>query len=70
MNERKATWQCPVCDQPAKYPSLAIDAFFKLIVTQSSDADEIEVFPDGSWKALTNKAGCYCNYLIMHNYDV
>eukprot|EP00116_Pleurobrachia_bachei_P001663 sb/3461925/ len=55
MNEKKATWQCPVCDGTAKYPTLAIDAFFKLIISQSSDADEIEVFPDGSWKALINK---------------
>ncbi|XP_063674715.1 E3 SUMO-protein ligase PIAS2-like isoform X2 [Bolinopsis microptera] len=55
MNERKATWQCPVCDGAAKYGTLAIDAFFKLIISQSPDAEEIEVFPDGSWKALTNK---------------
>jgi hypothetical protein len=57
MNERKATWVCPVCDGPAKYPSLGIDAFFKLILSQSLDADEIEVFPDGSWEALVNKPG-------------
>ncbi|KAL5258077.1 hypothetical protein ACHWQZ_G012884 [Mnemiopsis leidyi] len=55
MNERKATWQCPVCDGPAKYGTLAIDAFFNLIIAQSPDAEEIEVFPDGSWKALSNK---------------
>lgn len=54
MNERKATWVCPVCDGAAKYPSLAIDAFFKQILSQSLDADEIEVSPDGSWKALVN----------------
>ena len=59
MNERKATWQCPVCDGPAKYGTLAIDAFFKLIISQSPDAEEIEVFPDGSWKALSNKPGRY-----------
>ena len=59
MNERKATWQCPVCDGAAKYGTLAIDAFFKLIISQSPDAEEIEVFPDGSWKALTNKPGTY-----------
>lgn len=25
MNERKPTWNCPVCDKPASYDSLVID---------------------------------------------
>ena len=28
MNERKPTWQCPVCDKPAMYDSLMVDGYF------------------------------------------
>lgn len=52
MNERKATWVCPVCDSSAKYISLAIDAFFNQCLTQCTDSDEIEVYPDGNWQPL------------------
>lgn len=52
MNERKATWVCPVCDASAKYISLAIDAFFNQCLTQCTESDEIEVYPDGNWQPL------------------
>jgi MIZ/SP-RING zinc finger len=29
MNERKPTWNCPVCDKPALYDSLVIDGCVK-----------------------------------------
>ena len=28
MNERKPTWQCPVCDSPALYENLMVDGYF------------------------------------------
>ena len=28
MNERKPTWQCPVCDSPALYDNLMVDGYF------------------------------------------
>ena len=63
MNERKATWMCPVCDGKAKYDNLAIDALFKEIISQCLETDEIEVFPDGSWKPLVDKKGMYVKLL-------
>lgn len=27
MNERRATWTCPVCDKPALYDNLVIDGY-------------------------------------------
>jgi hypothetical protein len=32
MNERKPTWNCPVCDSKALYDSLLIDGYFSDIL--------------------------------------
>ena len=29
MNERKPTWNCPVCDSKANYSDLLIDGYFQ-----------------------------------------
>uniref|UniRef100_A0A336MU77 CSON007116 protein n=1 Tax=Culicoides sonorensis TaxID=179676 RepID=A0A336MU77_CULSO len=52
MNERKPTWNCPVCDKPAIYDNLVIDGYFTEVLASSelpSDKNEIELLEDGSW---------------------
>jgi hypothetical protein len=42
MNERKATWVCPVCDKDAHFDVLAIDGYFKEVTNAAaSDISEI-----------------------------
>ncbi|XP_017092628.2 E3 SUMO-protein ligase PIAS3 isoform X2 [Drosophila bipectinata] len=52
MNERKPTWNCPVCDKPAIYDNLVIDGYFQEVLGSSllkSDDTEIQLHQDGSW---------------------
>ncbi len=49
MNEKKPTWNCPVCDQNAPYDDLIIDGLNQEILTKCTDADEIEFASDGTW---------------------
>ncbi|XP_023162690.1 E3 SUMO-protein ligase PIAS1 isoform X4 [Drosophila hydei] len=52
MNERKPTWNCPVCDRPAIYDNLVIDGYFQEVLGSSllkSDDTEIQLHQDGSW---------------------
>lgn len=52
MNERKPTWNCPVCDKPAVYETLVIDGYFQDVLSSSrlpSDINEIQLHKDGSW---------------------
>lgn len=32
MNERKPTWNCPVCDKKALYDTLLIDGYFTEVI--------------------------------------
>jgi hypothetical protein len=32
MNERKPTWNCPVCDSKAAYDTLLIDGYFQTVL--------------------------------------
>jgi len=52
MNERKPTWNCPVCDKKALYDDLLIDGYFQEILDSKETADENEIMleKDGSWK--------------------
>ena len=52
MNERKPTWNCPVCDKKALYDDLLIDGYFQEILDSKATADENEIMreKDGSWK--------------------
>ncbi|XP_064424388.1 E3 SUMO-protein ligase PIAS4-A isoform X2 [Latimeria chalumnae] len=52
MNEKKPTWMCPVCDKPATYDQLTIDGLLSKILTECSDAEEIEYLADGSWQPI------------------
>ncbi|KAF2896135.1 hypothetical protein ILUMI_10048 [Ignelater luminosus] len=50
MNERKPTWNCPVCDKPALYDNLVIDGYFQDVLGSSNaETSEIQLHKDGSW---------------------
>ncbi|XP_058455497.1 E3 SUMO-protein ligase PIAS2 isoform X2 [Malaya genurostris] len=52
MNERKPTWNCPVCDKAAVYDNLVIDGYFQEVLASnklSCDDNEIQLHKDGSW---------------------
>lgn len=51
MNERKATWKCPVCDQPALFEDLIIDGYFLEVLKSCKNSDELQLNTDGSWSA-------------------
>ncbi|CAH8462179.1 unnamed protein product [Schistosoma turkestanicum] len=54
INERKPTWNCPVCDGKAVYEDLIVDGLFLEILNskRSQDLEEIIFHADGSWSAL------------------
>ncbi|XP_060569919.1 E3 SUMO-protein ligase PIAS2-like isoform X3 [Ruditapes philippinarum] len=52
MNEKKATWLCPVCDKPTPFHKLIIDGLFVEILKQTTDVDEIQFIEDGTWAPI------------------
>ncbi|XP_012235761.1 E3 SUMO-protein ligase PIAS3 isoform X3 [Linepithema humile] len=58
MNERKPTWNCPVCDKAALYDNLVIDGYFQEVLNSNKllpDVNEIQLLQDGSWENLVIK---------------
>ncbi|XP_070508837.1 E3 SUMO-protein ligase PIAS3 [Chironomus tepperi] len=58
MNERKPTWNCPVCDKPALYENLVIDGYFQEVIGSQKlglDDNEIQLHKDGEWSTLDTK---------------
>ncbi|XP_059474591.1 E3 SUMO-protein ligase PIAS2 isoform X2 [Neocloeon triangulifer] len=58
MNERKPTWNCPVCDKHALYDTLVIDGYFQDVLLSSrlpADCNEIQLTSDGSWTIISTK---------------
>lgn len=58
MNERKPTWNCPVCDKSALYDTLVIDGYFQEVLNSNKllpDVNEIQLLQDGSWENLVLK---------------
>ncbi|XP_076637541.1 E3 SUMO-protein ligase Su(var)2-10 isoform X1 [Colletes latitarsis] len=58
MNERKPTWNCPVCDKSALYDTLVIDGYFQEVLNSKKllpDVNEIQLLQDGSWENLVLK---------------
>jgi len=50
MNERKATWICPVCYKRAYFQDLIIDGFFSDILTKAPhDVTDVILNLDGTW---------------------
>ena len=55
MNERKPTWNCPVCDSKANYNDLLIDGYFQEVLESKDlpeEENEIILEQDGSWKPV------------------
>ncbi len=52
MNEKKPTWNCPVCDRHTPYDKLIICGLFKEILTKVNDCDEILFAPDATWTKI------------------
>ncbi|XP_078054321.1 E3 SUMO-protein ligase PIAS4-like isoform X2 [Mustelus asterias] len=52
MNEKKPTWMCPVCDNPAPYELLFVDQLFLDILKECEDATEVQFKDDGSWTPI------------------
>ena len=53
MNERKPTWNCPVCDSKAFYNDLQIDGYFQEVLESKNlpeEENDIILEADGSWK--------------------
>ncbi|KAL3354558.1 hypothetical protein AABB24_018955 [Solanum stoloniferum] len=57
MNQRSRKWQCPICLKNYSLEHVIIDPYFNRITSQmrscGEDVTEIEVKPDGSWRAKT-----------------
>ncbi|CAH9072432.1 unnamed protein product [Cuscuta epithymum] len=55
MNQRSRKWQCPICLKNYTLEHIIIDPYFDRITSKLSkcgeDVTEIEVKPDGSWRA-------------------
>ncbi|CAN4120344.1 unnamed protein product [Withania somnifera] len=55
MNQRSRKWQCPICLKNYSLEHVIIDPYFNRITSQmrscGEDVTEIEVKPDGSWRA-------------------
>ncbi|XP_010264787.1 PREDICTED: E3 SUMO-protein ligase SIZ1-like [Nelumbo nucifera] len=55
LNQRSRKWQCPICLKNYSLENIIIDPYFNRITTMmlhcSEDVTEIDVKPDGSWRA-------------------
>ncbi|XP_052186366.1 E3 SUMO-protein ligase SIZ1 isoform X2 [Diospyros lotus] len=55
MNQRSRKWQCPICLKNYSLENIIIDPYFNRITYKmrncGEDVTEIEVKPDGSWRA-------------------
>ncbi|TGZ72822.1 hypothetical protein CRM22_001851 [Opisthorchis felineus] len=56
INERKPSWNCPVCDKKAYYEDLMIDGLFLEVLNSkcTQDMDEVVFHEDGSWSVSEN----------------
>jgi len=55
MNERKPTWNCPVCDSKALYDTLLIDGYFQEVLESRDlphDENDVILERDGTWKPV------------------
>lgn len=57
MNEKKPTWNCPVCDQFVPYDDLIIDSLFVEILAKAKDLDEVQFTADAEWTKVSNEKG-------------
>lgn len=52
MNEKKPTWNCPVCDQHVPYENLIIDSLYQEILSKATDVEEVQFTADGQWSKI------------------
>jgi len=55
MNERKPTWNCPVCDGKAPYDQLLIDGYFQDVLSSyrlPKEENEILLQKNGTWEPV------------------
>ncbi|KAJ6793623.1 E3 SUMO-protein ligase SIZ1-like isoform X2 [Iris pallida] len=61
LNQRSRKWQCPICLKNYSLENVIIDPYFNRITSLmrncGEDVTEIEVKPDGSWRAKS-EGGC------------
>uniref|UniRef100_A0ACD6AR01 Uncharacterized protein n=1 Tax=Avena sativa TaxID=4498 RepID=A0ACD6AR01_AVESA len=66
LNQRSRKWQCPICLKNYSLDNLIVDPYFNrittLLQTCGDDISEIDVKPDGSWRA---KGGAELNDLMQ-----
>lgn len=59
LNQRSRKWQCPVCLKNYSLEHIIIDPYFNRITSLlrscGEDVDEIDVKPDGSWRAKNER---------------
>ncbi|KAA0188791.1 E3 SUMO protein ligase PIAS2 [Fasciolopsis buskii] len=58
INERKPSWNCPVCDRKVYYEDLIIDGLFLEVLNSKAaqDLDEAVFHDDGTWSVLAERA--------------
>ncbi|OON19526.1 MIZ/SP-RING zinc finger [Opisthorchis viverrini] len=58
INERKPSWNCPVCDKKVYYEDLMIDGLFLEVLNSkcTQDMDEVVFHEDGSWSVSENSS--------------
>lgn len=62
MNEKKPTWNCPVCDKQAIFENLVIDGYFEQVLQShflTLDDTEIQLHNDGSWSTHKGKVDAF-----------
>nr|CAH8832446.1 unnamed protein product [Trichobilharzia regenti] len=70
INERKPTWNCPVCDVKAPYDDLIIDGLFLEVLRskRAQDLDEVIFHADGSWSSISGHMMSN-NQIVEHDAD-
>ncbi|PKA51896.1 E3 SUMO-protein ligase SIZ1 [Apostasia shenzhenica] len=68
LNQRSRKWQCPICLKNYSLDDLIIDPYFNRIASLmqncGEDVNEIDVKPDGSWRAKIS--GEFKDLLMWH----
>lgn len=58
MNEKKSTWECPICQKPCLYDDIQIESYFWEVIKDpalTDSCEEIELLADGSWRMYEEK---------------
>ncbi|XP_066996374.1 E3 SUMO-protein ligase PIAS3 isoform X2 [Anabrus simplex] len=54
LNEKKPTWQCPICGNSARFNCLEVDGYFLNVISDPyrQNCQDIELNGDGSWSPI------------------